>query len=511
MNNRQTHEIPEEGEILEKLSFYFEYENSKDFKKAISKTRDDVRKIYESILSSGDNEETTLFDLKKIEFEDTNKANSDLLYLREGRGIIGTRTFDTQSIQGFLKIENKLYEYLQTAIFPDRVLSNFVRLIRQANFPSIWYQELLDEKFLTYFMKVMEFSQYSIDLLAEDKELRDFFLSRKVFLKIPVKELTGYKIKHVLFYLSVQIITGLQKPINVSSILSKILKIKIKEYVYENAKKYNWNKDYFFAVLGSLGSSVITFYSDLDIIFIARNIVAYPTIEKEVQDILAGLRELLKPFTIDCRLRPEGKSSQLVWDIEDSGSYFQKRARVWEFQTLTKISFISGNKRLFNSFTKKASASLDKFKLKEIKNEMLEMHKRLISQRISGSSDFADVKKGSGGLTDIEFIVQYLLFQNPELYKNSFDKSFTLNLQSLINASIRKSDIKILTKAFELYKSIELFNQVIFNSTTSRIKLDEKRLKTLSLVLNIKSSAKFKEELGNKIVSTKKIFTKVFK
>ena len=511
MNNRQTHEIPGEGEILEKLTLYFNFKSSKEFKETVSKSREEVRRIYNSILSEDGSSGNSSIDLSTIEFEDGNKASSDLLYLREGKGIIGTRTFDTHSIQSFLKIEKKLYEYLQTAVFPDRVLSNIVRLIRQANFPSIWYQELLDEQFFYYILKIFEFSQYSVDLLAEDKELREFTLSRKVFLKIPVNELAGHKLKFILFYLSVQTITGLQKPVAVSALLSKLIQMKIKDYVEINTAKSEWNKDYFIAVLGSLGSSVITFYSDIDILFIVRNLVKYPDIEKEVQEILAGLRELLKPFTIDCRLRPEGKSSQLVWDVKDAGIYFQKRARVWEFQTLTKISFASGNKRLFNGFIKKASQAISKFKKDEIKREMIDMHKRITSQKISVSPDMIDVKKGTGGLTDIEFIILYSILSKPDLYQNSFGKSYTEQLQFVKDAGIKKSDIKILADVFEFNKSIQLFNQLLFNSSSSKILFDEKRLKAFSIVMKYENIDKFKDEMKNNILNTKKIFTKVFK
>ena len=511
MNNRQTHEIPEEGELLEKLSFYFNFKNNNEFKNAVSKLRSKVREIYNSILSREEGDETTFFDLSIINFEDTNKASSDLLYLREGKGIIGTRTFDSHSIQGFLKIEKKLFEYLQSAIFPDRVLSNFVRLIRQANFPSIWYQELSDKQFFNYFMKTFEFSQYSVDLLAEDKELREFLLSRKVFLKIPDEELVSYKLKFILFYLSVQLITGLRRPLNVSALLSKLLKMKIKEFVDENTTKSPWNKNYFVAVLGSLGSSVITFFSDIDIIFIVKDLTKYPNIEKEVQGILAGIRNLIKPFTIDCRLRPEGKSSQLVWDVKDSKLYFKRRARIWEFQALSKISFVSGNKRLFSGFTKNALQSLDKFNQKEIKKEMAEMHKKIISQKISGSLDMIDVKKGSGGLTDIEFISQYLIITNPDLYGNSFEKSYPEQLQLISKAESKQPGIKILYKTFEFFKSIQLINQLIFTSTSSRIKFDGKRLNAFSTVLDHDKIDDFKNEILNNILNTKKLFGRVFK
>ncbi|MEJ2495675.1 MAG: hypothetical protein P8Y79_15260 [Ignavibacteriaceae bacterium] len=189
----------------------------------------------------------------------------------------------------------------------------------------------------------------------------------------------------------------------------------------------------------------------------------------------------------------------------------KRRARIWEFQALSKISFVSGNKRLFGGFTKNALQSLDKFNQKVIKKEMAEMHKKIISQEISGSLDMIDVKKGSGGLTDIEFISQYLIITNPDLYGNSFEKSYPEQLQLISKAESKQPGIKILYKTFEFFKSIQLINQLIFTSTSSRIKFDGKRLNAFSTVLDHNKIDDFKNEILNNILNTKKLFGRVFK
>ena len=61
------------------------------------------------------------------------------------------------------------------------------------------------------------------------------------------------------------------------------------------------------------------------------------TVAAAFQELLASLREELAPFKVDCRLRPEGKSSQLVWGINKYGEYLDSRARIWEFQSLQKL------------------------------------------------------------------------------------------------------------------------------------------------------------------------------
>ncbi|MCH7774485.1 MAG: hypothetical protein IH784_08790 [Bacteroidetes bacterium] len=234
MNNRQTHVIPEEGELLEKMSCFLGYKNSKDFKHHVNNDRNKVRKIYQSILSEDETHSDVNAVLTDIVFEDKIRAKNDFQYLREGKGITGTRTFDSKSIESFTKIENRIYDYLKNSTYPDKTLSNFVRIIKGADFPSIWYSELVDKTFFEFLMKVCELSQFSINLFAEDKELREFLLSRKVFTKIPVRELSFFNIKTILFYLSVQIIVDIQEPLKASEILSILIDIKIKK-LFENS------------------------------------------------------------------------------------------------------------------------------------------------------------------------------------------------------------------------------------------------------------------------------------
>jgi glutamate-ammonia-ligase adenylyltransferase len=269
-------------------------------------------------------------------------------------------------------------------------------------------------------------------------------------------------------------------------------------------------KDYFVASLGSLGSSALTFFSDLDLIFIVRNSQNYPNAEKQFQKILALLREELKPFTVDCRLRPEGKSSQLVWDVENSSEYFKNRARVWEFRALTKISFITGDKRLFNNFTKTAVSSLSTFDEKNIKRELREMLRKLSFQKIAASFEIFDVKKNSGSITNIEFILQYFLLCSPILFSKSLGKKITEQLYLIGDSLDDKSAQIILNDAYKYYKNVELLNQLIFNSTTSKIVLEDKILNSFSKMMGYKNPAQFKVDLKTYSSKVRNILSQTF-
>ena len=385
-----------------------------------------------------------------------------------------------------------------------------MRIIKGADFPSIWYGELVDNTFFEFLMKVCELSQFSINHFAEDKELREFLLSRKVFTKIPIGELSLFNIKTIFIYLSVQITVDILDLLRASEILSSLVHIKIKMLFEDQTKEMKWNKDYFVAALGSLGSSALTFFSDLDLIFIMRNSQKYPLAEKQFQKILTLLREELKPFTVDCRLRPEGTSSQLVWDVENSKDYFKNRARVWEFQALTKIFFIAGDKKLFKSFTKAAVSSISRFDVKDIKREMNGMRKKISSQKIAALLKIFDIKKNSGSITDIEFIIQYFLLCNPDLFNKSFGKK-TIEQLYLIGESLNDKSAKIvLNNAFKFFKSVELLNQLFFSNTTSKIVLEDKTLNRFSKKMGYKNSAQFKDDINSYSVKVRNIYSQIF-
>ena len=110
----------------------------------------------------------------------------------------------------------------------------------------------------------------------------------------------------------------------------------------------------------------MTFASDVDLIFAVKNSGKYQNIQKDFQELLGNLKKELSPFSVDCRLRPEGASSQLVWDFEKYLEYLNNRARIWELQAFLKASFISGNEKLFVKLSETFQQRVSKLSEKEI-------------------------------------------------------------------------------------------------------------------------------------------------
>ena len=493
MNNAQTHTIPENGEIAEKLSFYLGFKNLKEFKKKIKESRNKVRLIYNSVIveEKQDSAESKLF--QQVKFDNPNKAVNDISFLREGKGLTVSRKFDKKSIEAFLKIEENIFEYLVAAFNPDLCLSNFVRVIKQANFPSIWYDEFTDQNFLKIFMTLCEQSQLVIDLFAEDKILRESFLSRDFSGKVSKSDFKKSRTKKLLFELGVKLSLGLINFETVSKLLSTTVVDKIRSTTEMYSADKKWKNDYFIIVLGSTGMQTMSFASDVDLIFSVKESTKYPNIQKDFQELLAILKKELTPFSVDCRLRPEGKSSQLVWDFEKYIDYLNRRARVWELQSFLKSKFICGNKRLFNnlviSFIKRAK-ELTK---EEISKNISEIRAKSLSS-FPAEMNLIDLKKNPGGLSDVEYIAHYLLLTGNSKLKEFIGKSIP---EILISFKENKKVLKELADNYIFLKKIEIFNQLAFNVSSSKINDDEKRYNKLAQIMKFENGDVLKVKLNS--------------
>ena len=507
MNDTQTHSIPAEGEILEKLSSYLGYKNSNEFNKSVSKNRKQVKAVYDSI--TGKETELNIKENKisNIKFENQSKAEKDFIYLSEGKGLLGQKEFDKNTIESFAKIEPKLINYLNSCIQPDLVLQNFVRVIRNITFPSIWYNEFLDEKFFNSFLMICEFSQKSIDLFAEDIDLHEYFLTRRVFQKSIIKKDINLDLKRLLFSLCVQFSVGLITSENLSAILGKYFLQEIKD-ISKRSFSEEESKKIFIACMGSFSVGEMTFSSDIDLIFGTNNFEAIKGVEKKFQNLLLKFKEEFKLFEVDCRLRPEGKSSQLVWELKSYQNYLQSRARVWELQAFSKMNFIFGDKKSYNELIKSLVQRIKIENKESIKKEMAGMRAKMYPS-ISYLSKSFYLKKSRGGISDIDFLVQYLLLSNPGIYKKNVGSGKLKNLKSLSVIMPGLIDYDKLIDNYLFLKDLEITNQNIFNVSSNVISKDEKKYRLYAHFLGL-SPNEFEKKLSSVIKENHSIYKKVF-
>ncbi len=504
MNDTQTHTIPSEGVMLDKLSNFLGFKTSGNFNSKVENYRRSVLTIYNSIIGSK-GISGVVKQSEKISFHNKISAEKDLDYLRSGKGLLEHKLFDMKTSATFNKIETGLIDYLTHSKNPDIVLKNFARILRNVPFPSIWYTEFTDIKFFRSFLTIIEFNQMAVNLFSEDNNLREYFITKKIFEKLNPKYHNKLDTKKFIFHLLCCFTLKLISAEKVSILLKNYFADRIR-YFSEKSILLK-NGDYFIAALGSFGSGEMSFSSDIDLIFVINKSAKPYNNEKLFQSFLAKLKKEFHPFTVDCRLRPEGKSSQLVWELDSYIEYLSKRARTWEFQSFCKLFLVAGEKSLFNKFVKAIDNRLSSLDKNELKKDILEMRKKTYPGDFSGLAEIFNVKKSRGGIIDIEFMLQFLILSNPKYYLSLRGKR---NVQVIKNISKTNNNIKTqnstLINDYYYLKNFELAIQSIFDTGNSQIVLGNDNLEQVISFLNIKSAKDFKNNLSKIIKFNNTLF-----
>ena len=156
--------------------------------------------------------------------------------------------------------------------------------------------------------------------------------------------------------------------------------------------------------LGKLGANELNYSSDVDVCFVTSEVNSDSApLAREV------LRVASRAFRVDTTLRPEGRDGPIVRSIDSYISYWSKWARPWEIQALIKARACAGDRELGHELERAASEvlwsrRLDADGIAEIRS-MKARHERQIRSRGLG---LREIKRGTGGIRDIEFAVQLL-------------------------------------------------------------------------------------------------------
>ena len=187
--------------------------------------------------------------------------------------------------------------------------------------------------------------------------------------------------------------------------------------------------------LGKLGGQELGYASDLDLIFVyslkapyltdppnpllqamrkgARKWVTYHEyLVRLAQRLISYLSLPLKEgpgYSVDTRLRPSGSFGPLIVTLEAFRDYYQNQAQNWEKQALLKARVILGPSQLSHQVQETIEEVLyHQAPSPQVRGEMAYFRSRMEKERSGENQDRVNPKLGYGGLTDIEFIAQYL-------------------------------------------------------------------------------------------------------
>jgi [glutamine synthetase] adenylyltransferase / [glutamine synthetase]-adenylyl-L-tyrosine phosphorylase len=499
MNDRQVHTIPEAGEVVDKMAQFISSSRREEFLEYLNELRRRVRDIYLSFVP-GEKED----DIPVGIFRNPAQAEKDLEYLRRGKDITATRSFDRKTQKSFTLLEPLLHRLLKELPDADIALRNFTFFIQNSPTPSIWYNEFADETFLKYFLQICTYSNRAVALLSREPELHDFLLSRRVFAEYDTGILMEFSINKLLFYLSVSYTLHQIDSLKFSEILTSYCINKIAEI----AENIPGKENYFIAGLGSLGAGEMNYSSDLDLIFIVKKTSDIK--ERQFRKLLSDINKELKYFKADCRLRPEGEGSQLVWALEAYTAYIKNRARVWELQALSKIRFISGSEKMFDAFIHEVINRIETEECPAMKKVIYDMKGKITGSAINLFSKNFHLKKSPGGITDIEFIIQFLILCNTEFYINCRGKNLPDMVDIITRSSEKYSELVVLKESYTFLSDTGIFIQSAFDTDKFYFPDDENARKLTAAFSGI-SGEELKSRFNSYIKTNKMLLEKYLK
>ncbi|MEL7548041.1 MAG: bifunctional [glutamine synthetase] adenylyltransferase/[glutamine synthetase]-adenylyl-L-tyrosine phosphorylase [Pseudomonadota bacterium] len=168
--------------------------------------------------------------------------------------------------------------------------------------------------------------------------------------------------------------------------------------------------------LGKLGGRELTAHSDLDILVIFDREEfdeAQSWFTRFTQRLITAISADTAAgslYETDMRLRPSGRAGPVATSIEAFESYHCNDAWTWELMALTRFRVVAGDAQLGARAYNLAERMISNPRQPDsIDADVLDMRQRLSRDKPPKSS--WDLKQRSGGIVDLEFIVQHAMLQ----------------------------------------------------------------------------------------------------
>jgi len=117
-------------------------------------------------------------------------------------------------------------------------------------------------------------------------------------------------------------------------------------------------------------------------------------------------------YEVDARLRPSGAAGMLVTTTDSFADYQHNEAWTWEHQALVRARVVYGDPQLQAQFDAIRRDILTTSREGEkLQTDVREMREKMRAHLGGKHRDRFDIKADEGGITDIEFITQYLVLR----------------------------------------------------------------------------------------------------
>lgn len=291
---------------------------------------------------------------------------------------------------------------------------------------------------------------------------------------------------------------------------------------------------YVWLALGKLGGREMSYQSDLDLILVYEgdgrtgppsgasrfdqyaltdNFHFFTELARHVIKATSVLGPRGRLYQVDMRLRPTGKSGSLVIPVAEFRRYYDGAAQLWERQALTRARVVFGDV----DFAAEIATALEHAAYRldwsaELADEMRDMR-----ERVQASGSDRDVKRGFGGIIDVEFMLQMFRIKYGRQIAALLNPNTWAALQAAMNAELLSADeYDRLLASYNFLRLVESRLRIVHNRSLDELPEKPEDLEKLARRLGIEeglgvtAGERFLEELDRHTTQTRELFLHIF-
>ncbi len=258
--------------------------------------------------------------------------------------------------------------------------------------------------------------------------------------------------------------------------------------------------------LGKLGSRELNFSSDVDLIYVyhsregetrasgnavsTQHSVYYEQLAKDITAALNHSTEEGYVYRVDLRLRPEGEMGLIAQPLSGYRKYYQNRGATWERMVLLRARPVSGDRRLGKAFMDLVSPFLFQKPCGGEEVQEIKDFKEKIDENVALRQQlYLDIKRGFGGIREIEFIVQTLQLQYGKRYPKLHQRSTITALKHLKAMQLLSAKtVHNLIESYRFLRNVENKLQMLNDHQTHLLPTNAFQLETLAARLGYQTT-----------------------
>ncbi len=269
--------------------------------------------------------------------------------------------------------------------------------------------------------------------------------------------------------------------------------------------------------MGKLGGAELNYSSDVDVLFVHADTgsEAQASASKAAATVSASLTEATADgvaLRVDPNLRPEGRSGPLSRSLPSMLEYYERHAATWERQALLKARPVAGDVPAGRSFVEAVvpfvypsvlpSSAIDDVRATKARIE------ELVRARGKGS---VEVKRGRGGIRDIEFAVQLLQLVHGRRHERL---RVTGTLQALHvlaeEGFVAPADAEALADSYRFLRRLEHRLQMVQDRQTHELPTDRAALGPLARAMGVEDAGRLRADYVRHTAGVRSVHERLF-